>query len=167
MAMAPGLRISGRDAPITAWVISLYQVTGGWGTTNQTTNFLGTFSVANTGWESYNYVPLKDNAGNLATLSFSGSTNTLRLARPASATADCNANFLMLVPVFAVNATESGSNAVLSFPSQSGFNFQVQYKTNLQDATWNSTTNLPGDNTVKSIADPVLSTARFYRIVEQ
>jgi len=146
---------------------ALYQVTGGWGTTNQTTNFLGTFSVANTGWESYNYVPLKDNAGNLATLSFSGSTNTLRLARPASATADCNANFLMLVPVFAVNATESGSNAVLSFPSQSGFNFQVQYKTNLQDATWNSTTNLPGDNTVISIADPVLSMARFYRIVEQ
>jgi len=47
-----------------ATTCTLSQVTGGWGTTNQATNLLGTFSVANTAWETYNYVPLKDANGN-------------------------------------------------------------------------------------------------------
>jgi hypothetical protein len=145
----------------------LSQVTGGWGTTTQTTNLLGTFSVANTAWESYNLVPLKDAFGNLATLSFNGSTNTLQFGRPGSATADCNANFLMIVPVFAANAISDGTNLNIAFPTQSGFNYQVQYKNNLQDAVW-----LPlgapvvGNDTVQSIPDP-LANARFYRVVIQ
>jgi len=150
-----------------ATTCALYQVTGGWSTTNQTTNFLGTFTVPNTAWESYNYIPLKTASGNLATATFNGSTNTLRLARPASATSDCNANFLMLVPVLTVNALWTSTNVLLSFPTQSGFISRVQYKTTLQDAAWNSLTNVPGDSTMKSITDAVPSTTRFYRVVEQ
>jgi hypothetical protein len=148
-------------------ICALYQVTGGWGSTSQTTNFLGTFSVPNTAWESYNYIPLINVAGNLATVSFNGSTNTLRLARPSSAASDCNANFLMLVPVLTVNAVQSGTNTVVSFPTQSGFNFQLQYTTNLQNAVWSSITNMTGDSTIHSVADPASSGTRFYRVVEQ
>ncbi len=93
---------------------TLARVTGGWGTTNQTTDFLGTFFVANSAYESYSLVPLEDAAGQLVTVKFDGSTNTLRLGRPATATTDCNANFLMLVPIFALNAAPNGTNVMIS-----------------------------------------------------
>ncbi|MDR3460019.1 MAG: polysaccharide lyase family 8 super-sandwich domain-containing protein [Verrucomicrobiae bacterium] len=143
---------------------TLYRVTGGWGTTNQSTNFLGTFAVPLTAWESYNYIPLRDSLGNLATVNLTGPTNTLRLARPTTATADCNANFLMLVPVFGANAFPSGTNLTIVFPSQSGFNYQVQYKNSLNDATWSPLLDVAGDNTTKSVSDPTVNTARFYRV---
>jgi hypothetical protein len=106
---------------------------GGWGTTTQTTSYLGTFSVPLTAWESYDYLPLEDSFGNLVTVSFNGSTNTLQLEPPGSAASDCNANFLMLVPIFAVNATMKDARMILSFPTQSGFNYQTQYKNQLTD----------------------------------
>jgi hypothetical protein len=112
----------------SATACTLSRVTGGWGTTTQTTSLLGTFSVPLTAWEGYDYIPLEDSFGNLVTVSFNGSTNTLQLARPSSANSDCNANFLMLVPIFAVNASLKENNMILSFPTQSGFNYQAEYK---------------------------------------
>jgi hypothetical protein len=150
-----------------ATTCTLSQVTVGWGTTSQTTNLLGTFSVANTAWESYNYIPLKNAAGNLVTVSFSGSTNTLQLGRPGNATSDCNANFLMLVPVFAINATQTGTNIIISFPTQSGFNYKVQYKNNLLDAVWTPLGSFAGNNMAKSISDPITGNARFYTVLIQ
>jgi hypothetical protein len=94
----------------------------------------------------------------------------LQLGRPEAATSDCNANFLMLAPVFFFNAIPSGTNIVLSFPTQPGFNYQVQYKTNLTDANWiplgaplsgNSSNGL---NTVQLFADPTIESNRFYRV---
>lgn len=146
----------------TTCVLSI--VTSGWGTTNQTTNCLGTFSVPNTAWESYNYIPLEDNSGNLVTVSFNGSTNTLQLGRPASATSDCNANFLMLVPVFALNSGLTSSNLVLSFPTQSGFNYQVEYKNNLTDTQWNPLgAAMSGNNSMMSVTN-LAAGQRFYRV---
>jgi len=145
----------------------LDQVTGGWGTTNQTTNYLGTFSVPLTAWGTYNYIPLKTASGNLAVVTFNGSTNTVRLLRPGNATSDCNANFMTLVPVLTLNATWDGTNVVVAFPTQSGFSFQVQYKTNLTDPVWLPLGTVPGDNTIKTLADPASSTTRFYQVVEQ
>jgi len=146
----------------SATTCTLYRVTGGWGTTNQSTNLLGTFSVPTTAWESYNYIPLRDGAGNLATVSFTGSTNTLRLARPGNVSGDCNANFMMLVPVFGIDAGTDGMNIILSFPTQSGFNYLVQYKNNLGDANWSSLVDVAGDDTKKSVYDPATNNAHFY-----
>jgi hypothetical protein len=103
----------------------------------------------------------------LVTVKFDGSTNTLRLGRPPTSTADCNANFLMLVPIFAVNAMPDGTNVMLSFPTQSGFNYQVQYKNNLTDSDWNLLGSpMPGNNSMQAISDPATS-ARFYRVLVQ
>jgi hypothetical protein len=126
--------------------------------------FWKNLSAPGMAWESYNYVPLKDGNGNFVTVSFNGSTNTLRLGRPATAASDCNANFLMLVPVFALNATQTGTNVAISFPPQSGFNYQLQYKNNLSDAVWSPLNSLPGDNTVKLMTDPSAFNTRFYRV---
>jgi hypothetical protein len=147
-----------------ATTCALYRVTGGWGTTNQTTNLLGTFNIPNTAWETYNYIPLKDTSGNLAIVTLTGPTNTLRLARPTSATADCNANFLILTPVLGATAGQSNGVMALSFPTQSGFNYQVSYKNDLASPAWNPLTDIPGDDTTKTVSDPSNDAVRFYRI---
>jgi hyaluronate lyase len=148
-----------------ATTCTLSQETGGWGTTNETTNYLGVFTVANTAWESYNYAPLQDSFGNLVAVAFNGSTNTLRLGRPSTAASDCNANFLMLVPLFDVSATSSGTNIAISFPTQSGFNYQVEYKNNLTDAGWTPLgNNVPGNNATQVFNYAPAGQARFYRV---
>jgi hypothetical protein len=140
-------------------------VTSGWGTTTQTTNFLGAFNVPFTAWETYNYIPLEDSNGNLITVTFNGSTNTLQLGRPNPASSDCNANFLMLVPIFAVNAALQKTNLIMSFPTQAGFNYQAQYKTNLTDPQWLPIgSNLAGNNLTESMTNPAASQTRFFRM---
>jgi hypothetical protein len=146
---------------------TLSEVTSGWGTTTQTANLLGTFTIPNTGWESYTYVPLRDGSGNLVTLAFNGSTNTLQLGRPVDSPAspDVNANFLMLVPLFTASASHSGTNIAISFPTVSGFNYQVQYKNNLTDLNWTSLGSpVAGNNAVESVNDPANGSTRFYRV---
>jgi hypothetical protein len=151
----------------SAW---LSIVTSGWGTTAQTTNFIGTFSVPTTGWASFGWVPLRDAGGNLQTLTLNGSTNTLKLTRnPTAPFADVNVNFLMLVPVLPqsvlLNATRSGTNINISFQTQSGFSYLVQYKNNLTDPSWTPLgSSIPGDGTVKVVSDPNSRSSRFYRV---
>ena len=148
-----------------ATACTLWQVTAGWGTTNQTTNWLGTFNVPNTAWETYNYIPLKAAAGNPVIVSFTGSTNTLRLTRPATVTGDCNANFLLLVPVFALTSQGTPTNLTLTFPTQSGFRYQVQYKANLADEAWLNLTDWPGNDTRQTFTESPTNQNRFYRVL--
>jgi hyaluronate lyase len=148
-----------------ATTCTLSKVTGGWGTTSQTTNLLGIFSIQNTGWETYNYIPLRDSSGNLVTVTFNGSTNTLRLVRPGTATADCNANFLMLVPIFATSVSSNGTNVSISFPTQAGFNYQVLYKNNLTDPNWLPLGSpMSGNNSPQIFNDPPGASTKFYRV---
>lgn len=147
---------------------TLSQVVTNWGTVNQVSNVLGTFSIPNTsGWEGYAYVPLRDNNGNLVAVTFNGSTNTLNLSRPVDnpVSPDVNVNFLMLAPVFTASASHSGTNVVVSFQTMSGFNYQVQYKTNLTDPAWISLGSpVPGKNVLQSVTNPATATTRFYRV---
>ncbi|MGC3957359.1 MAG: carbohydrate-binding protein [Verrucomicrobiota bacterium] len=144
----------------------LSQVTGGWSTTSQTTNYLGTFSIENSGWGSFTWVPLRDDNGNLVSVTFNGATNTLKLARGATGP-DANVNFLMLAPALGpvtLTATLAGANVNVSFPTQSGYTYQIEYKNNLTDPTWtNLGSAVTGDGTVKIVADPASGSRRFYR----
>ncbi len=151
----------------------LDRVTGGWGTTSQTTDFLGTFFITNSSWSRFIWVPLRDDAGNLQKVTLNGSTNTLRLARPPQSTGlpDVNVNFLMLVPVatpMAVTVTNTSTTITLSFRTKTGLNYQVQYKSNLTDLNWNSLGNaIAGNDTVQSFNDPISERRRFYRVLIQ
>jgi hypothetical protein len=74
---------------------SMYQVTAGRGTANQTLNLLGTFSAVNTGgWQTYAWVPLLNSSGGLATF-IGGSVETLRVT---TVNGGNNINCYMLVP---------------------------------------------------------------------
>jgi len=146
---------------------NLAQVTSGWGITTQTTNLLGSFAIPNTaGWSTYAYVPLRDASGNLATVTFNGSTNTLQLIRPVDvpASPDVNVNFLMLAPALTAKASLVGTNVIVAFQTVTNFNYQVQYKTNLTDPAWILLGTVGGNNGFQSVTDPVKSATRFYRV---
>ncbi len=78
---------SGGAIPIT-----LARVTSGQGTTSQTTTNIGSFTYNSSG-TVYQYAPLLDSFGNLATVNLAG-TNTLRTTWGSGG----SANFYMLVP---------------------------------------------------------------------
>ena len=120
--------------------MGLRKVTGGWGTPSQTTVSLGSFSIEDTGgWQSYRWVPLKDGSGQLASVRLGG-TNTLRLTDGGA-----NVNFFTLVPALVLEGSLAGGQMQLSFGTQSGFNYTIQYKNNLTDANWRKSTR-SGDN---------------------
>ena len=67
--------------------------------------------------------------------------------------------------VLPVSAIASGTNAKVSFPTQVGFKYQVQYKANVTDAVWISVGALAtGDGTTQSIDVPVSGESGFYRV---
>jgi hypothetical protein len=135
------------------------RVTDGWGTTSQTTASLGTFSLGNTGgWQTYNWLPLKDGSGAPVNLPLAG-TNTLRLSDGGA-----NFNFFILTPPLQLFPAVSGGNFVLTFGTQPGFNYTVQYKTNLTDASWSSLSTTAGDGNTRTVTDPRTAAHRFYRL---
>jgi hypothetical protein len=156
---------------VTSAELSL--VTAGWGTTTQTTNVLGTFSIPNSGWTTYTWVPLRDADGNMVKVTLSGSTNTLKLTR-APTGPDVNVNFMMLAAapspgVTTLSASVSGTNVTISFVSQAGFTYQIQYKDDLSDPIWNPLgAPVPGDGSLKQVPDNVSGGGRrFYRAFVQ
>jgi hypothetical protein len=88
------IRGAGPSSPTTDNA-SLAVVTGGIGTSNQTTVELGTFTLPNTGnYQKYSWAPLKDIGGNPVV--FSGGKQTLRVTVDGG---NYNANFYLLMPV--------------------------------------------------------------------
>jgi hypothetical protein len=78
-----------------------------------------------------------------------------------------NPNFFMLVPINGIplSIQHNGAGAVISFPTQSGSSYRVQYTTNLGSTNWNLLTTVTGDGTQKSVTDNSTDAARFYKVV--
>lgn len=156
---------TGNGANTTA---TLEKVTSGQGTTTQTTAPVGTFAIANNGWGSYGWAQLKDVSNQPAVVVIDGFPNTLRFGRPV-ATPGANVNFLMLVPVLAptqLKVARAGNTTSITLPAQTGFSYQVQYKNNLTDPTWNNLGSVvTGNNTVQTVNDTTTQASRFYRAI--
>ncbi len=148
----------------------LSRVTSGVGTESQTTVDVGSFSVDSHGWGAYQWVLLKNASSNPVTLALNGNTATFRLTSAGpEANTEANANFFMLVPAVpasvSISAALDSGNMVLSFATESGFNYQVQYKNNLTDSTWNNLGSaLAGNGAVQSVNEPATGNNRFYRL---
>jgi hypothetical protein len=146
-----------------AFNMSCAQVTSGYGTSSQTTQPLGNFIGTGSSFATWQYVPLVNtNTGQLVTLSLGG-VETLQMNGDYKE----NANFFMLVPkpanavpLKAVINLSGGVN--LSFQTQSGFTYTVQYKNHLSDPTWQNLSSVAGDGTVKTITDTPPGSSRFY-----
>jgi len=61
----------------------------------------------------------------------------------------------------------SGGMVNLFFTSQVGFNYTVQFKTNLNAATWQDLSATPGNGSTLKVSDNLTGTPRFYRLSVQ
>jgi len=64
----------------------------------------------------------------------------------------------------AITSSVSGGSLRLSFPTQSGFTYTVQCKTNLLDTTWTTLTTTNGTGSTAVVTSPVSGANRFYRL---
>jgi hypothetical protein len=142
------------------------QVTSGAGTMVQTTNVLGYFQATGNSYGSYQYAPLiNTNTGQHMELPLNG-VETLQVTGDGFE----HVNFFMLVSPGAVrlNASTIGANAVLSFPTQTGFNYTVSYKNNLTDPTWTPLgAPIAGTGLTQSVNDSPTQSHRFYILTIQ
>jgi hypothetical protein len=63
-----------------------------------------------------------------------------------------------------LSVSRSGKTINLSYPTQSGFNYTVLYKTSLTDAAWQTLSTSVGDGTTQSATDSIGTKTRFYRL---
>jgi hypothetical protein len=143
-------------------------VTAGVGTSNQTLNVLGSFSVPPIGWSTWEWAMLKNSNGKPVKLTLDGSAATLRYSgSPVGGQPEVNTGFFMLaatVPDLILTAVRSGGSTIISFRTQTGFTYQVQYKNQLTDTTWtNLGSPVTGNGSVQSVTDTFSGTSRFYR----
>jgi len=97
---------------------------------------------------------LSDGSGNMV-ITYNGD---------GSVEGDVNGFQIQPAPI-SINASSNNTNITVFFPTQSGFNYQAQYKTNLSDANWIPLGNtIAGNNAVQSVADITGGNSRFYRI---
>ena len=153
--------------------LSLSLVTSGVGTTNQTTQLLGTFSDPNAnGWQAWDWVPLLNTNGQMAVVSLGG-TNTLQANNTTAG--DVNANFYMFVPAVIapqavhLSVSSAGSTISIQFPTQNGLSYTVLYSSSLAvpRSSWSTLTTISGDGTVKTATYTMGSSPRYYVVKVQ
>lgn len=143
-------------------------VTGGWGTSNQSSQVLGVFTGTGNGFQGWQWLQLLD-TNDLPAKVFLAGTNTLKMTTGSS----INANFYLVVPApvvinpFSLTVTRTGPNVGVSFLTQNGFQYTVFYKNSLTDPTWTTLTSVPGDGSIKTVNDSSGGAARFYRVGAQ
>jgi hypothetical protein len=155
-------RLAGGAGPFSGTSLSL--VTSGYGTTNQTTKLLGTFSDPNAaGWAAWHWIPLLDTNGNKVEVPLGGQA-TLRVTSGNN----LNAEFLMLVPgplQFSVSAAIVAGQVDLSFPTQLGHTYTVLVTSSLTAPNWSPVgAAIVGDGTVHVVAETISGTQGYYTV---
>ena len=156
--------------------IQLGLVTGDVSQYDQTVTPIGIFNAPLINSEAiYRYTSLTDTNGNPITVALSG-VQTLRLTG-LEVTPDYGGivtDFFMLVPFTAqptqpkLSISSSGGQITISFPTQSGLTYTLQYKDHLGDPSWQSITpSVAGDGGVKSVTQSLGQPSRFYRLSAQ
>jgi hypothetical protein len=157
-------RLAGGAGPFNNTTMEL--VTSGAGTTNQTTQLLGSFADANAaGWETWHWVPMREANGALSKVSLGG-VKTLKVTSGNN----LNGHFFMFVPLPSVNlgASRSGSSIQIKYQSQAGSLYTVLYNSSLTGGSWQPLAPAAvGDGTVKTVTDVVGPTQRFYIVLIQ
>jgi hypothetical protein len=112
---------------------------------------------------------LKDSNGKPVKVTLDGSATTFRYSgSTVPGQPELNTGFFMLAattPDVRLTASRSGGNIVISFATQAGLNYQVEYKDNLTDTNWLPLGSaLVGNGSVQSATDSIVGSKRFYRV---
>jgi hypothetical protein len=156
---------------------TLSQITSGVGTSNQTTQVLGTFSDPNpAGWQTYHWIQLLDTNSNPAYVQLNGKA-TLRLTAPGTASPGggaLNPLYFMLVPAvspaspFSISASLLGGNIQISIPTQAGHSYTLWYSPTVSPTSWLQVgSSIPGDGNVHVVPQSLTGRTGFYRVIAQ
>jgi hypothetical protein len=134
---------------------------------------LGTFVIPPSGWGTFSDDYLTDTSGNPVEVTFDGSVTTLQFEGNPSASdgLTCNTGFFMLIPAAAspgsvtLTASLAGGNIQISFLSQSGHSYQLQWSASLTGGIWtNLGSSIVGDGTTKAASESAGTGNGFYRV---
>lgn len=160
-------RLAGGNGAFSGTILSM--VTSGVGTMNQASNVLGTFSDPNAaGWQAWHWVPLLDTNGNMVTVQLGGKA-TLKLTSGNN----LNAQFFMLTPAvieaapFSISGAVSSGKVLISFPTQSGHNYNVWQAGSLTGAWTQVAGPIPGNGSINVVTQAVSGAESFYRVSAQ
>jgi hypothetical protein len=166
-------RLASGDGSFSGCTLSL--VTSGVGTSNQTTQVLGSFSdAAASGWQTYHWIQLLDTNGNPVVVTLNGK-ETLRLTAPTNAgpgAGALNSLFFMLAPgtlppsAFNITASFVGGNIQISIPTQANHSYSLWYSQTLSSASWSQVGGaINGDGNVHVITPSMSNNTGFYRVI--
>jgi hypothetical protein len=154
----------------TAWTGQLVQmVTSGFGTTNQTTNTLGTLSdPAPAGYQAWHWIPALDANGNMVVVALGGQA-TLRMVCGGPGV---NEEFYMLVPAtsgpVSLNPAIVGGQLNISFATASGHNYTVLYKPTLLNTNWTQVGSvITGNGSTQTATETLTGTQGYYKVLVQ
>jgi hypothetical protein len=118
----------------------------------------------------YRYTGLTDSNGTPITVHLSG-VQTLRLTGSDVHPEVLVADFFILVPTVGpprLTISRGPALVTLSFPTETGRTYTLQFKNALTDSAWqNILPAINGDGTTKSINQPATLSSRFYRLSVQ
>jgi endoglucanase len=152
-------------APNTIYDVALYNAANT-GAAGRTTSFTINGNTLSSTWNgtSSTFIPGVDYVYFPAASSDASGKMTITYTGNGSAEGDING--LQIEPAQLVIRSLSGiSNQILSFPTQLGFSYQVQYKTNLTDPAWLPLGNpVPGNGANLIVNGAPVGSSRFYRV---
>lgn len=158
-------RLAGGNGAFSGTTLSL--VTSGVGTSNQTTQILGSFADATaSGWQVWHWIPLLDTNGNQVVVQLGGKA-TLRLTSGNN----LNAEFFMLTPAtapatFNIAASLVGGQTQISIPTQIGHNYALLYSDNLPASNWTQVgADIIGNGIVVVVPQSLTNNQGYYRVV--
>ena len=142
-------------------------VTSGWGTGNQTTNVLGTFSDPNAaGWETFHWIPLLDSNNNKVVVSLDGLA-TLKVTSGNN----LNMGFFLLAPAlpsFRVTGSVVNGQLDLSFSTSIGHSYKLLFTSSLSSPNWTQVgPAITGDGNTHVATESLSGTQGFYTVLEQ
>jgi hypothetical protein len=158
-------RLAGGAGPFSGTLLSM--VTSNYGTANQVSNVLGSFSDPNAvGWEAYHWIPLLDANSNKVVVSLGGlATLTLTSGN------NLNAGFMMLVPApptAQITPTLVDGSLNLSFPTAVGHNYTVVFKSTLTATNWTPVGSvIAGTGATTNVSVSLSGSQGFYTVGEQ
>ncbi|HEX3628688.1 MAG TPA: cellulase family glycosylhydrolase [Verrucomicrobiae bacterium] len=96
----------------------------------------------------------------------SDASGTLDVAYTGNGGLEGDVNGFQIQPShLVITSLNSISNQIISFPTQKGFSYQLQYKTNLNDRIWSAMGNpVPGNDGYQIVKGLPVGTSRFYRV---
>jgi hypothetical protein len=144
-------------------------VTSGYGTTNQATNILGTFSDPTpAGYQAWHWIPCLQTNGEMVVVSLGGKA-TLQIV---CGSPGINEEFYMLVPapsVLTLGASIVNGQLNISIPTQAGNTYQVMYSSALATPPiWSAVGSvIVGNGSVINVSEPLSGTQGYYSVKVQ